>query len=133
MHFSKNGYANNTTSDIYSRYNLRQSYIQVYSSAGLSCRTSIDGPSAKLKPLYNREFYHITIKKWSQICTRIIRKCLFKDILFLGTFLIVIPIVNPISNLDHEGVELSYWIFVWLISAPKDTIKKKSDDMFRLF
>ena len=74
MHFQIIGYANNTTSD---------------------------GPSVILKTLYYRYFCHITIDNWSEICTRTIRKCLFEDILFLGAFPIVIPIV------DHEGVELS--------------------------
>ena len=67
-----------------------------------------DDPSAILKLLYNRYFFHITIEKWSQISTRTIRKCLFEDILFLGAIPIVIPIVNSISNLDYEGIELSY-------------------------
>ena len=69
--------------------------------------TTSDGPSEILRPLYNRYFCHITIEKCSQIYTRSIRKCLFEDILFLGAFPIVIPIANSISNLDHEGVELS--------------------------
>ena len=69
--------------------------------------TISDGPSAILRPLYNSYFCHITIEKWSPIYTRTIRKCLFKDILFLAAFSIVISIVNSISNLDHEGVELS--------------------------
>ena len=56
-------------------------------------------------------FGHITTQKWSHICTRTIRKCLFEDILFFGAFPFVIPIVNSISNLNHEGVELSCWNF----------------------
>ena len=32
---------------------------------------------------------------------------IFKNNLFLGSFPIVIPIVNLIANLDNEGVELS--------------------------
>ena len=55
-----------------------------------------------------------------------IRNGFFKDIVFLGSFPIVIPIVNLIANLDHEGVELSCWNFLWQISAPKDTIKTLS-------
>ena len=47
----------------------------------------------------------------------------FKDILFMSSFPIVIPILNLIANLDHEGVELSLWNVLLLISAPKDTIK----------
>ena len=74
----------------------------------------------------HRYFCHITIENWCQIYTRTIKKCLFEDILFLGAFPIVIPIVNSISNLDHEGVTLSCWNFLWLISAPKDTIKNLS-------
>ena len=50
----------------------------------------------------------------------------FKDILFWGLFPIVIPIVDLIANLDHEGVELSCWNCLWLISALKDTIKTRS-------
>ena len=95
--------------------------------------TTSDGPSSILRPLCCRYFCQITIEKWSQICTRTITKGFFKDILFLGLFPIVIPIVNLIANLDHEGVELSCWIFLWLISAPKDTIKKLSVDMFGCF
>ena len=68
-------------------------------------------------------FVILLLKKRSQIYNMTIKKFLFKDILFLGAFLIVILIVNSISNLDHEGVKLSCWNFVWLISAPKDTIK----------
>ena len=42
-----------------------------------SCdNTSSDGP-AILRPLYNKYFCHITIKKWSKIYSRTIRKCLF--------------------------------------------------------
>ena len=74
---------------------------------GCAKNTTSEGPSSILRPLYNRYFCHITIEKWSQICTRTIRNGFFKDILFLGSFPIVIPIVNLIANLDHEGVELS--------------------------
>ena len=73
----------------------------------LTNNTTSDGPSAILRPLYHRYFYNFTIEKWSQIYTRTIRKCFFENILFLGTFPIVNPIVNSISNLDHEGVDLS--------------------------
>ena len=97
---------------------------------GYAKNTTSEGPSSILRPLYNRYFCHITIEKWSQICTRTIRNGFFKDILFLGLFPIVIPIVNSISNLDHEGVELSCWNFLWLISAPKDTIKTLSRDVW---
>ena len=48
-------------------------------------------------------FCQITIEKWSQICIRTIRNVFFLDILFFGLFPIVIPIVNLIANLDHEG------------------------------
>ena len=102
----------------------------VFQIFGYANNTTSDGPSAILRPLYNRYFCHITIEKWSQIYTRNIRKCFFEDILFLGAFPIVIPIVNSISNLDHEGVELSCWNFLWLISAPKDTIKTLSRDVW---
>ena len=60
-----------------------------------------------LRPIYNRYFCHITIEKWSQIFTGTIRNGFLKDILFLGFFPIVIPIVNLIANLDSEGDELS--------------------------
>ena len=73
---------------------------------GYAKNTTHDGPSSILKPLYNRYFGHITIEKWSQICTMTIRNGIFKDILFLGLFSIVFPIVNLIANLDHKGVEL---------------------------
>ena len=43
--------------------------------------------------------------------TRTIKKCLFEDILFLGAIPNVIPIVYSISNLNHEGVKLLFWIF----------------------
>ena len=90
---------------------------------GYANNTISDGPSAIVRPLYNISLCHITIEKWSQIYTRIIRKCLFEEILILGTFPIAIPIVNSISNLDHEGLKLSCWIFLWLFSEPKDIIK----------
>ena len=89
---------------------------------GYANNNTSDSPSVILRPFYDRYFCHITIEKWSHICTRTITKCLFEDILFLGAFPIVIPNVS-ISNLDHEGVELLCWNFLWLISAPKDTIK----------
>ena len=73
---------------------------------GYAKNTTSDGPSSVLRPLYNRYFYHITIEKWSQICTKTIRNGFFKDIQMLALFPIVIPIVNIITNLDHEGVEL---------------------------
>ena len=41
----------------------------------------------------------------------------------MGLLLFVIPIVNLIANLDHEGVELSLLNVLRLISAPKETIK----------
>ena len=81
-----------------------------------------DGPSSILRQLYNRYFCHITIEKWYRICTRIIINVYFRDILYLGSFPIVIPIVNLFANLDHEGADL----FLWLISAQKDTIKTLS-------
>ena len=61
------------------------------------------------------------------------RNGFFKDILFLGSFPIVIPIVNFIANLDHEGVEPSFWKKFWLFSEPKDKIKKTWVDMFGCF
>ena len=79
----------------------------IFQIFGYANNTISDGPNAILRPLYNRYLCHITIVKWSQIYTRTIRKCLFEDILFLGAFPIVIPIVNLISNLDNERVELS--------------------------
>ena len=63
---------------------------------GYAKNTTSEGPRSILRPLYNRYFCHITIKKWSQICTRTIRNGFFKDILFLSSFPIVIPIVNLI-------------------------------------
>ena len=42
----------------------------------------------------------------------------FKGYSVLGAFPIVIPIVNSISNSDHEGVKLLCLNFLWLISAP---------------
>ena len=66
---------------------------------GYAKNTTSEGPSSILRPLYNRYFCHITIKKWSPICTRTIRNVFFKDILFLGLFPIVIPIVNLNANL----------------------------------
>mgnify|MGYP000105180269 CR=1 FL=1 len=46
--------------------------------------------------------FHITIEKWSQICTRTMKKGFFEDILFMGLFPIEIPIVNLIPNLEHD-------------------------------
>ena len=81
---------------------------------GYARKTTSGCPSSILRPLYNIYFCHITIEKWSQICTRTIRIVFFQRYSFFG-FLsycnpIVIlfnPIVNLIANLDHEGVELS--------------------------
>ena len=100
------------------------SFAYIFQMFGYGNKITYDGPSAIPRPLYNRYLCHITIEKWSQICTRTIRKCLFKDILFLGASPIVIPIVNSISNLNHEWVELSRWNYSWLINAPKEPIKK---------
>ena len=61
---------------------------------GYAKNTTSDGPSSILRPLYNRYFCNITIEKWSRIGTRTIRKCLFENIMFLGAFPTVIPIVN---------------------------------------
>ena len=74
---------------------------------GYAKNITSDGPTLILRPLYNRYFCHITIEKLSQICTRTIRNGFFKDIQFLASFPIVVPIVNIIANLDHEGVEIS--------------------------
>ena len=73
---------------------------------GYAKNTTSEGSSSILRPRYNRYFCHITIEKWSQICTRTIRNGFFKDNLFLGLFPIVIT-VNLTANLDHEGVKLS--------------------------
>ena len=81
----------------------KSGYFKVF---GYAKNTTFEGSSSILKPLYNRYFCHITIEKCSQICTRTIRNGFFKDILFLGLFPIVTPIINFIANLDHEGVEL---------------------------
>ena len=45
-----------------------------------------------LRPLYNRYFCHITIKKWSRNCIRTIRKCFFCNIYFPRLFPIEISI-----------------------------------------
>ena len=67
-----------------------------------------DSPRSILRPFYDIYFCHITIAKWFQICTGTIRNSFLKDIqFFFCYFLIVIPIVNFVANLDHEGVELS--------------------------
>ena len=92
--------------------------------------TTSDGPSSILRPLYNSYFCHFTIEKWSQICTRTIRNGFFQGYSVLGSFTIVIPIVNSMSNLDNEGVELLLWNFLWLINAPKDTIKNISQHVW---
>ena len=55
-------------------------------------------------------FVTILLKR-SQVCTGTIRNDIFKDILFLGSFLIVIPIVIIIV-IVIEGVELSIRNFV---------------------
>ena len=92
--------------------------------------TASDCTTSILRPLYENYFCHIAIEKWSQIFTRTIRNGFFKDIQFLASFSIVIPIVNIISNLDHEGVELSPWNFLLLISAHIDTIKNISQHVW---
>ena len=92
----------------------------IFQIFGYANKTTSDGPSAILRPLYNRYFCHITIEKWSQICTKTIRNVFFKDILFLVLFPIVIPIVNLIANLNHEEVELSLWNFCgWSVHPNK--------------
>ena len=70
-----------------------------------------DGPSANLRPLFNSNVTKVSVIMWTQNWTRTLRNFLSKDILFLGAFPIVIPISNSISNLDHEGFELSSWNF----------------------
>ena len=55
--------------------------------------TSSSG-NQNLTPPYNIYFCHITIVKWSQICTWTVRKCFFVDILFLAPFPIEISIVT---------------------------------------
>ena len=90
-----------------------------FNIVGCAKNTTFDGPGLILRRLYNRFFCHNTIKKWSQICTRTIRNGFFKDILFLGSFYILIPIVNSISNLDHEWFELSCQFFCGSSVHPK--------------
>ena len=96
---------------------------------GYAKNTTFYSPRSILRPLYKIYFCHITIKKWSQICTGTIRNVFLADILSLpetlGSFPLVILIVHLLVILDHEGVELSLRKFLWLISAPKKTIKKK--------
>ena len=87
---------------------MRTSCKAVYfRNFGYAKNTTSDGPSVILRPLYTRYFCHITIEKLSQICTRTIINGFFKDILFLVLFPYVIPNVNLIAKLEHEGVELS--------------------------
>ena len=54
-----------------------------------------------LRPLYNRYFCHITIKKWSRNCTRTIRKCFFCNIYFFTPFPIEISI-TPLKKWPHD-------------------------------
>ena len=39
---------------------------------GYAKNTTSDGPTSFLRTLYNRYFCHITIEKWSRVCTRTI-------------------------------------------------------------
>ena len=41
-----------------------------FNICGYAKNFTYEGPSSILRPLYNRYFCHITIEKWSQICTR---------------------------------------------------------------
>ena len=85
------------------KYACKTGYFKIF---GYAKNTTSDVPSLILKPHYNRYFCHITTEKWSQICTSIIRNGFFKDILFLGSFPILILIVNLIANLDHDEDEI---------------------------
>ena len=44
---------------------------------GYAKNTTSDGSTSILRPLYNRYFCHITMEKWSQICTRTIKNGFF--------------------------------------------------------
>ena len=61
---------------------------------GFAKNTTSDGPSSILRPLYNGLRFALGPSEMF----------FFKDILFLGSH----PIVIPIANFDHEGVELSH-------------------------
>ena len=74
----------------------------IFNNFGYAKNTTSDGPTSILRPLYNGYFCHITIKRWSQICTRTIINGFFKDIQFLASFPFVIPNVNKIANLDAQ-------------------------------
>ena len=89
----------------YLKYACKAGYSNIF---GYAKNTTSDGPSSILGPLYNRYFCHITVEKWSRICTWTIKNVFFKDFLFFfGLFPMVIPIINLIANLDHGGVKLS--------------------------
>ena len=90
----------------------------------LCINTTLRGQYLILRKLYERYLCHNNVATCFQNCTNTIKKCLFKDILFVGPFPIVIPIVNSISNLDHKRfINLN---FLCSISAPKHTIKKEN-------
>ena len=59
-----------------------------------------------MKPLYNIYFCHITIIKWFQNCTRIIMKCFFGEIYYLGSFLNRIPIILSNSNTINTTIPI---------------------------
>ena len=88
----------------YLKYACKAGYTNMF---GYAKNTTSDGPSSILRPLYNRYFCPITVEKWSQICTWTIKNGSFKDFMFFGLFPTVIPIINLIANLNHEGVNLS--------------------------
>ena len=46
---------------------------------GYAKNTTSNGPSSIQRKLDNRYFCHITIKEWSQICTRTIRNDYFQE------------------------------------------------------
>ena len=70
---------------------LKTKFIEKF---GYARNETSSSENLNLRILYNRYFCHITIVKWSQICTRTTRKSFFEDIKFLAPFSIEIPIVT---------------------------------------
>jgi hypothetical protein len=83
--------ARSTVSGFYFENALKTLIIEHFGYArnGTSC-----SGTKNLRLLNNIYFYHITIIKWSQICTRTIRKFFFGNILFLAPCTIEIPILT---------------------------------------
>ena len=76
-----------------------------------------------LRPLYNRYFCHITIRRWSRICQNFSRKCFFLEIYFLKNNFplnFLLQLFEHYAKVRDGSKMVSKVIFLDLLTFPMD-------------